>query len=252
MAVTDSKTLAWLNKSSGTNLLATGCVMVGLVLPDPLRRPVLQVGLFALSGAITNWLAIYMLFEKVPGLYGSGVIPARFEDFKHELHRLIMEQFFSKDNIERFFDTHTGEGKDLAFDFAPIIEETDVSPAFDALVGVVMSSSFGGMLAMAGGARALAPLKQPFNEKMKEAFKELAQSPSFQETLRLQLASTSASNAILTKIDAIVQQRLEELTPQMVKEIMEQIIRDHLGWLVIWGGLFGGLIGLVTAFLPFF
>ena len=24
----------------------------------------------------------HMLFEKVPGLYGSGVIPARFEDFK--------------------------------------------------------------------------------------------------------------------------------------------------------------------------
>jgi hypothetical protein len=48
-----------------------------------------------------------------------------------------------------------------------------------------------------------------------------------------------------------VQQRLEELTPQMVKEIMQQMIQDHLGWLVIWGGLFGGLIGLVTAFLPF-
>jgi hypothetical protein len=38
----------------------------------------------------------------------------------------------------------------------------------------------------------------------------------------------------------------------MVKEIMQQMIRDHLGWLVVWGGVFGGLIGLVTTFIPFF
>jgi len=37
-----------------------------------------SIGLFALSGSITNWLAVHMLFEKVPFLYGSGVIPARF------------------------------------------------------------------------------------------------------------------------------------------------------------------------------
>ena len=252
MTITDSKALAWLNKSSGTNLLAVVCMMVGLILPEPLRKPVLWVGVFALSGAITNWLAVYMLFEKIPGLYGSGVIPARFEDFKREIHRLIMEQFFSKDHVERFFGTTTGDGQDPALDFAPIIEETDITPAFDALVGVVMASSFGSMLAMAGGARALAPLKQPFTEKMKETFKELSQSPSFQETLRLQLTSASTSGAMLNKIDTMVQQRLAELTPQMVKEIMQQMIRDHLGWLVVWGGLFGGLIGLVSAFLPFF
>jgi len=32
----------------------------------------------------------------------------------------------------------------------------------------------------------------------------------------------------------------------MVKEIIERMIQEHLGWLVVWGGVFGGLIGLVT------
>ena len=41
-----------------------------------------MAGLFALSGGLTNWLAIHMLFERIPFLYGSGVIPERFEDFK--------------------------------------------------------------------------------------------------------------------------------------------------------------------------
>ena len=35
-----------------------------------------------------------MLFEKVPFLYGSGVIPAHFEEFKQGINNLMMEQFF--------------------------------------------------------------------------------------------------------------------------------------------------------------
>ena len=61
---------------------------------------VFSVGLFALSGAVTNWLAVHMLFEKVPGLYGSGVIPARFEEFKLAIRHLMMEQFFTEENID--------------------------------------------------------------------------------------------------------------------------------------------------------
>ncbi len=32
----------------------------------------------------------------------------------------------------------------------------------------------------------------------------------------------------------------------MVKTIIEDMIRKHLGWLVVWGGVFGGLIGVVA------
>jgi hypothetical protein len=35
----------------------------------------------------------------------------------------------------------------------------------------------------------------------------------------------------------------------MVKEIIQTMIRQHLGWLVVWGGVFGGLIGLGTSFI---
>ena len=60
------------------------------------------------------------------------------------------------------------------------------------------------------------------------------------------------SEEMLEQVNILVQRRLEELTPQMVKEIMQQMIRDHLGWLVVWGGVFGGLIGFVTSWIPFF
>ena len=68
-----------MNKSFITNFLALIAIIIGYAVANNI---IFTVGLFALSGAITNWLAIHMLFERVPFLYGSGVIPARFEDFK--------------------------------------------------------------------------------------------------------------------------------------------------------------------------
>jgi uncharacterized membrane-anchored protein YjiN (DUF445 family) len=252
MTGTVSTASIWLNKSFATNAVAAVFVLLGLLLPDPLRRPLLRLGLFALSGALTNWLAIHMLFEKVPGLYGSGVIPARFEAFKHEIRRLVMEQFFSPENVDRFWTTSAATGRKLHFDFDPIIDRTDVTPAFEALVATVETSRFGGMLKMAGGVVALEPLKEPFAARVKEAFKALAKTAAFQDTVRSQLTGAATREAMLERIEAMVQQRLEELTPQMVKDIVQQMIHEHLGWLVVWGGVFGGLIGLLTAFVPFF
>ena len=40
--------------------------------------------------------------------------------------------------------------------------------------------------------------------------------------------------------------KLEELTPEIVKGMMEQVMREHLGWLIVWGNIFGGAIGLVS------
>ena len=31
-----------------------------------------------------------------------------------------------------------------------------------------------------------------------------------------------------------------------VKILMEEVIRKHLGWLVVWGNVFGGMIGMVA------
>lgn len=238
-----------LNKSLGTTITATACVAAGLLMPESFKPFVLNTGLFALSGAITNWLAIHMLFEKVPGLYGSGVIPARFEQFKQGINNLIMGQFFTRENIMSFFENTATEDQEANYDFGPIIEKTDLSPAFDGLESVIMESAFGQTLSMLGGKAALEPLSKPFKEKMKASFKTITQTQSFQETIRSTLNGSSVSDEIFEKVGKIVQKRLDELTPEMVKDIIKRMIREHLGWLVVWGGVFGGFIGLTTAFL---
>ncbi|YCM44023.1 hypothetical protein V2O64_22180 [Verrucomicrobiaceae bacterium 227] len=238
----------FLNKSLATNLVALLCILVGYFLDEPLRGYVLNVGLFAFSGALTNWLAIHMLFEKVPGFYGSGVIPARFEDFKGGIHQLIMQQFFTHENLSRFFGGGEG-GADDGVDLAPLIGTMNLDPAFEALKTAVMESKFGATLAMFGGAAALEPMKPTFDEKMRVAIAEIAATPDFQTKLKSVVAGEGDHSELLARVSVIVDKRLDELTPTMVKEIMQQMIREHLGWLVVWGGVCGGLIGLVAGFV---
>ena len=225
-----------------TNIIALIITLVGYVLPQPI---LFTVGLFALSGAITNWLAVHMLFEKIPFLYGSGVIPARFEEFKSGIRNLMMDQFFTEENIDRFLST--GSGKASSIDLTPVIKKVDLSPAFVSLIDVIENSSFGGMLAMFGGSEALLPLKEPFIEKMQQAVADITSTEEFNTLLREELEQPNVIAGMREKVSDIIEKRLNELTPELVKEIIQTMIRKHLGWLVVWGGIFGGLIGLIAA-----
>ncbi|WP_434931810.1 DUF445 domain-containing protein [Shewanella sp. HL-SH4] len=231
-----------MNKSLFTNLIATLFVLVGYLMVQPI---ILTIGLFALSGAITNWLAVYMLFEKVPGLYGSGVVPNRFEEFKAGIKHLMMEQFFTQENIDRFLTVSDSKSIDLT----PVIEKVDLTPSFDALVSTVEKSSLGGMLAMFGGVEALMPLKEPFIDKMKQSLIELSQSDQFNQILVNELEQPNVIADIQAKVANIVDQRLDELTPDLVKQIIQDMIKKHLGWLVVWGGVLGGVIGAIAALI---
>jgi len=230
------------NKSIITNLIALVATLIGYVSQHHI---IFTVGIFALSGAITNWLAIHMLFEKVPGLYGSGVIPARFEDFKLAIRQLMMEQFFTQENIDRFLSSSSGSAASI--DLSPVIEKVDLSPAFDSLVSVIENSSFAPMLEMVGGTEALQPMKEPFIEKMKVSIQEITQSKEFNTLLRDELEQPNMIASMQEKVSDIIEKRLNELTPQLVKEIIQTMIKKHLGWLVVWGGVFGGIIGLIAA-----
>lgn len=233
-----------LNKSLITNLVATLLVVLSVGIESEYSSFLLFTGLFALSGALTNQLAIHMLFEKVPLLYGSGVIPARFEAFKSAIKNLMMSEFFTHEQLDNFF-----KSEEKKINLAPIIEETDFTPAFDALTKTVMESSFGGMLGMFGGESALDGLREPFSLKMKSAVVKIVNSKAFNDTLQIHMQSSSLSEDMLESIENVIDARLNELTPQLVKEMVQKLIKEHLSWLVVWGGVFGGLIGLISSFL---
>lgn len=222
-----------LNKPLITNILAITLIIIGFFFPI-YENLFFTVGAFALSGAATNWIAIHMLFEKVPFLYGSGIVGNQFNDFKIAIKNLIINEFFNKHHIEKFF---TGDQM-ISSDY--INKKINFDKIFENLTETIMESQFGSMLNMFGGKAALDPLKEPVTKKLQEIIKQLTQDSSTKSEL---------SNNIIIKIENIIDDRLSQLTPKMVKNIISNIIKKHLGWLVVWGGLFGGIIGAIYNFL---
>ncbi len=244
MADTPSFTI---NKSLLTNVVAAALLTVSYFVPV-YHAQLFNMGVFALSGAVTNWLAVYMLFERVPLLYGSGVIPSHFEEFKSAIKTMMMEQFFTRENLSQLIEAEEDSASKLV-DLEPLLDNVDYDQVFQRLIDAIMESSFGGMLGMFGGTDALEPLREPFANKIRASLKEMAGTQTFQHALASSFNTPALSDDILAHIEQMLDNRLQELTPNMVKDIIQTMIREHLGWLVVWGGVFGGLIGLLVSFV---
>jgi uncharacterized membrane protein YheB (UPF0754 family) len=219
------------NKSLTTNLVALVIIAIGYTTPV-YSEIIYMTGLFALSGGVTNWLAIHMLFEKVPFFYGSGVIPSRFKEFKLGIKQLVMNEFFTPENIETFM------GKQSEAFATDMKDAIDFDRVFAGLVEAIEGSPMGSMLGMLGGKKALEPLKEPVTLKLQEIMLEM------KDTASAASEEQSLTSSLLLRVEQIVDQRLDELTPVQVKNIIQEMIRKHLGWLVVWGGAVGGFIGI--------
>jgi uncharacterized membrane protein YheB (UPF0754 family) len=223
-----------MNKSLITNLISTLIILIGFLFKDEFSF-ILLIGVFALSGSITNLLAIHMLFDKVPFLYGSGVILDRFEDIKLGIKNLILQELFSVEQIDKFIL----DNKENASE--EIIEKIDFDKVFLGLVESIESSQLGGMLAMIGGRKALDPLKDPFTKKLKNIIEDFIRDNVGNDK------NNNSTNVLQHKIENILDARLADLSPNEIKDIIQRMIREHLGWLVVWGGFFGGLLGLLMS-----
>ena len=222
-----------INKSLVTNLVSILIIFIGYFYKDEYSF-ILMTGVFALSGSVTNWIAVHMLFEKIPFLYGSGVILERFEDIKLGIKNLILKELFTETQINNFLLDNKNNSSET------IIEKIDFDKVFIGLVEAIEGSQLGGMLAMVGGRKALDPLKEPFTQKLKIIIEDFLTENS---------SSDNGSNAtsLLSKIENILDARLADLSPEDIKSIVQRMIKEHLGWLVVWGGFFGGLLGLILS-----
>lgn len=56
----------------------------------------MSISLYGLSGSITNSLAIKMIFDKIPFIWGSGIIEKNFSLFQVKLKETLMEHLFNQ------------------------------------------------------------------------------------------------------------------------------------------------------------
>ena len=241
-----------LDKGTVSNLASFSTLAIGLALtlagdrPDalpPFLRSVapwlLAGGVFGFAGGVTNWLAVKMLFDRVPLLYGSGVIPNRFEQIRTTIKTLIMTHFFEEAYLRRFFEEAGAElfpGANLQAHVTELLQSEEADKVIVQQLDKLKEGAFGVMIRMAG-TNILKLLVKDFLGGLNA---ELM--PRVQE----KIAGRFDPAAVRVQVDALLERKLQELTPETVKEMMERVMRTHLGWLIVWGNVFGGAIGLVS------
>ena len=101
------------NKGDVSNVITLAIFAAGVAMrmlmgaDDTAAALVLAFGLFGFAGGVTNWLAVKMLFDKIPGLVGSGVIPRRFQDILGALKTMILETFFEEQFLKEYLSTRS-------------------------------------------------------------------------------------------------------------------------------------------------
>ena len=240
------------NKGDYSNVATAVVLIIGLVMRTSLGARnasagfILAFGLFGFAGGVTNWLAVKMLFDRIPFLIGSGVIPRRFKDILGALKTMILETFFEKKFLSEYLSTRSGNllekvdvrsklrkamaGDSFDHDLARKLEKLAATP--DGLLLQTMAPMFGGFDTMV-------PMLKPML---------IGIGADLIETLaaNFDLTEIVDVDTVRGEIDKVLTERMETLTPLRVKRMMAAVIREHLGWLVVWGNVFGGLIGAVV------
>eukprot|EP01086_Lenisia_limosa_P010265 TRINITY_DN34375_c0_g1_i1.p1 TRINITY_DN34375_c0_g1~~TRINITY_DN34375_c0_g1_i1.p1 ORF type:complete len:344 (+),score=116.79 TRINITY_DN34375_c0_g1_i1:90-1034(+) len=241
----------YINKGSVSNFLTFTVMVAAIAIREygdergTFFAYVLAFGLFGFAGGITNWLAVKMLFDRVPLLYGSGVIPRQFKQIRQTVKDVLLATFFDPAFLEAYISSQSRTML-TTIDFNGKLQTLIASESFDKLLHenlVKLAESpeglFLGMIGLTPDS--LKPIIKPF----------IANSGADMVPLLINnfdpLAFVSV-HKVREEVDNMMTVKLEELTPEIVKRLLEVVMREHLGWLIVWGNVFGGMIGLVSKF----
>jgi len=210
---------------------------------DTIGQFIFSFGLFGFSGGITNWLAVKMLFDRIPFLIGSGVILNHFTEIKVAVKNVIMDVFFDSDFLGKYISRKTSQiigNLKLEDKINKIFESSFVDEIIATKLKELNDRPEGMWLTMMGitGSQ-LKPMIKPFVVGM------------ISDTLPMVITHIEKKGPVSIKklrieIECLLTTKLEEISADTVKNLLERVIRDHLGWIIVWGNIFGGVVGILT------
>lgn len=238
--------------SNFTNIFAFLLFIAGVLLEvndstkGEVSKYVLSAGLFGFAGSITNAAAVKMLFDRVPFLYGSGVIPNRFVSIRLAMKNTIMAIFFDEHYMEKYMaERVTGFMK--AFDMKSKVQEMMTDPRLDDVILKNLEGTAkqpGGAIlvpvaAMLGGYAKLVPMVKPLlGAFATEMVNQVQDGTIVEDNLDVK--------GVRREIESFMDEKIKVVTPQLVKKMMEDVMRKHLGMLVVWGFVFGAGLGVIS------
>ena len=186
-----------------------------------------------------------MLFDEIPGVYGSGIIPKQFRQIRATIKEMIMDTFFEPSFLKKQLSQKLGglvQPEVIETHLLAVLDSDEFSQMVDQKMEELSATPMGAMVKMAGiTADSLKPFLKPF---IKGISTKVA--PMIGEIVNGGSGAGSPIMRLRDEVNRLMEERLKELTAQRVKGLIEAVMRAHLGWLVVWGNIFGGLIGVIS------
>ncbi|KAJ6236010.1 hypothetical protein M0813_28286 [Anaeramoeba flamelloides] len=201
----------------------------------------LAIGIFGFAGGFTNWIAVKMLFDKIPFIYGSGVILRKYVELRRIIKSAVLMNFFDKVHLSGYLENKVSKLlKKLKVDteLKEILESPIVDKLIDQKIEQLETKTEFEMLKMMGIETGnlksiIVVFILEFASNLGPIFKSLTQTNTFNV------------EKIRNEIDTLMEDRLKDLTPQIMRKLMIDMLRSHLNWLIFWGNVFGAVIGLL-------
>lgn len=131
--------------------------IIGIILVETVgglgTKLVRAAGLFGFSGGVTNWLAIKMLFDHVPGLVGSGVVTRQFKVIRQTVMETVLDTFFDAEYLGDYVVDKAGafaKSNFLSDKIKLILQDPGVEAAVDKELAAMGMRPEGMMLMMMG------------------------------------------------------------------------------------------------------
>eukprot|EP00300_Choanocystis_sp_HF-7_P029351 c36094_g1_i1.p1 GENE.c36094_g1_i1~~c36094_g1_i1.p1 ORF type:complete len:167 (-),score=56.93 c36094_g1_i1:74-574(-) len=166
---------------------------------------------------------------------------------------MILDTFFEISFLKRQLSERTKELGDKEY-VKTVVQDVLASDGFDELLekklaNLQQGSGIAGTVMKTFNIQGSA-IKPTFKKVMRSMAPDLTS--AFLESFDpVAFFDETAVRRVRTQIEEIIEDRMRELTAERVKELMEIVIRVHLGWLVVWGNVFGGVIGVVSTALGY-
>lgn len=198
-------------------------------------------GLFGFSGGMTNWLAIRMMFDKIPFLIGSGILLKHFIEIRENVKKTTMETYFDAGHITSYVQQKTEmilSALQLEESIRDIIRSPEVQQLIEDKIDDMYETPEGMVLGMMVN-----------KEKMKTSIMPSIENiggdivPLVSQMIRSSEHLTEEN--LREKIDEMITSKLVEMSPEFVIGVVKDMVETELGWVIIWGNIFGGMLGII-------
>ncbi|XP_019849205.1 PREDICTED: uncharacterized protein LOC100633155 isoform X2 [Amphimedon queenslandica] len=206
-------------------------------------RSLRSFGFFGLAIGIINWLFIELLFRKVLCVFGSGLIQKHYGEIINGFRDVIVDVIFDTEQLQSFFtekDERIRKILKLESRVSGLLDSDAAQKVIDSKIDSILASPQGMHLLM------MNVDEEKVRRMLQVNIRTFIDNVSPMIYKRLVAPGISDAQSLKSEITYILEPKITQLMPKDVNKIVAAMIHKHLSWLIIWGNLFGGLVGFVN------